>query len=98
VADKHDPESPVLATHNAKRKAPLPQARRAAPVVNIDAGEWAMQPARLPPAVEHYRWALEDLRIALFTPESAPRPLVPPNHLAALWKKVEAESRAAAAR
>lgn len=49
-------------------KAPLPPARRAAPTVNIGAGEWAMQPGNLPQAVERYRWALEELRLTLLVP------------------------------
>jgi len=52
-------------------KSPLPQSRRAAPTVNLDAGDWAMQPGNLPPPVEQYRWALEHLRVALFVPTMA---------------------------
>lgn len=59
--------SPVPAN---KGKAPLPQARRAAPTVNLDAGEWAMQPGNLPTAVEQYRWLLEEARVSVFAPGS----------------------------
>jgi ATP-dependent helicase HrpA len=51
----------------SRTKAPLPQARRAAPKVNLDAGEWAMQPGNLSPSIEQYRWALEELRVAMFS-------------------------------
>jgi ATP-dependent helicase HrpA len=62
-------------TRDPKSKTPLPQARRAAPTVNLDAGEWAMSPRNLPPTVAHYRWLLEELRLSLFTPALA---LTPP--------------------
>lgn len=58
----------------ARASAPLPKARRAAPTVNVNAGEWAMRPGRLPKAVEAYRWAVEELRLALFAPEFAAKP------------------------
>ncbi|MDX2115220.1 MAG: ATP-dependent RNA helicase HrpA [Planctomycetota bacterium] len=73
-------------------KAPLPQARRAAPAVNLDAGEWAMQPAHLPPAVSDYRWALEEFRAALFAP-SRPASAPTPESLRALWAKAEPAAR-----
>jgi ATP-dependent helicase HrpA len=69
-------------------KAPLPQTRRAAPRVNLDAGDWALQPGKLPPQVEKYRWAVEDLRVALFTPELGAG--VTLAELDQLWKKAEA--------
>ncbi|MDX2115131.1 MAG: ATP-dependent RNA helicase HrpA [Planctomycetota bacterium] len=68
-------------------KAPLPQARRAAPTVNLDAGEWAMQPGNLTPPVENYRWALEEYRAALFSPPAAAQRITPAD-LDALWKRV----------
>ncbi|MGH7130566.1 MAG: ATP-dependent RNA helicase HrpA [Phycisphaerales bacterium] len=70
-----------------KGKNPLPAARRAAPTVNLDAGEWAMQPGRLPAEVEAYRWALEELRVALFAPEMGGATTV--KKLDELWAKVE---------
>jgi ATP-dependent helicase HrpA len=86
-------ESPVPSTHRDP-KAPLPKARRAAPVVNLDAGEWAMQPGHLPPALEQFRWALEEYRAGLFAPDptATAKPSVTPGDLDALWKKVQAES------
>ncbi|MBY0312726.1 MAG: ATP-dependent RNA helicase HrpA [Phycisphaerales bacterium] len=74
-----------------KTKAPLPQARRAAPTVNLDAGEWAMLPGALSPAVEAYRWALEELRLTLFVPELSAKPAITTADLDALWKKAAAE-------
>jgi hypothetical protein len=67
-------------------KAPLPQARRAAPAVNLDAGEWAMARGRLPPPVEAYRWALEDLRVAMFAPHLG-GPRVTASQVASLWEQ-----------
>jgi len=49
-------------------KAPLPGARRAAPKVNVEAGEWAMAPGNLPKGIEAYRWAIEECRVGLFAP------------------------------
>jgi hypothetical protein len=69
-------------------KAPLPQARRAAPSVNLDAGEWAMQPGRLPPGVEAYRWMLEEFRLALFAPALSVKPALTAGELDALWKRM----------
>ncbi|MBN8645750.1 MAG: DUF3418 domain-containing protein, partial [Planctomycetes bacterium] len=77
----------------ASSKAPLPQARRAAPRVNLEAGEWAMQPGALPPEVEAYRWALEDARVTLFAPELAGGTKVTLEQLDSLWKKVEPTPR-----
>ncbi len=75
----------VGAKGHAKTKAPLPQARRAAPTVNLDAGEWAMQPANLSPAMEQYRWALEDLRLAMFAP-LPPKGGLSVSDIERLWK------------
>jgi ATP-dependent helicase HrpA len=69
-ADARQPRDP-------KSRTPLPQARRAAPTVNLDAGEWAMSPANLPANVAHYRWLLEELRLSLFTPALALTPVTP---------------------
>ncbi len=74
-----------------KSKAPLPKARRAAPTVNLDAGEWAMQPGHLPPGVERYRWALEEFRVALFAPEAASKTTVTAADLETLWKNAQVE-------
>jgi hypothetical protein len=69
-----------------KTKAALPQSRRAAPTVNLDAGAWAMQPGKLPAAVEKYRWALEELRLAMFTPELASKNAPTVAGVAQMWK------------
>ncbi len=50
-------------------KAPLPQAKRAAPTVNLDAGEWAARPGKLSAGMVTYRWALEEARLGLFAPD-----------------------------
>ena len=65
-------------------KTPLPQARRAAPTVNVDAGAWAMMPGVLPAGVEAYRWALEELRLAMFTPDLASKPPMTAARVAAM--------------
>jgi ATP-dependent helicase HrpA len=65
-----EPASPA-GDSRGKTKSALPQAKRAAPTVNADAGAWAMSPGRLPTAVERYRWALEEWRLVLFTPDLA---------------------------
>jgi ATP-dependent helicase HrpA len=69
----------------APRKAPLPQTRRTGAAVNVDAGEWAAQPGNLPPPITAYRWALEDLRVAMFTPTLAGKPAVTPAAAESLW-------------
>lgn len=75
-------------------KAPLPQARRAAPVVNVDAGEWAMRPGRLSAEVERYRWALEEFRAQLFA-ATPPRSVTSvERELAGLWIAVETAATA----
>ncbi len=73
----------------ASTKAPLPQARRAAVTINLDAGEWAMQPGVLPASVEQYRWALEELRLALFAPELAGKAAMTVARVEGMWKGVE---------
>ncbi len=86
-------DTPAAAARPGSRsKAPLPQARRSAPAVNLDAGEWAMRPGALPPSIESYRWALEELRLSLFVPELAARPSMTSADLEALWKKTAADS------
>lgn len=69
------------------RKAPLPRARRAAPSVNLDAGDWALQPGHMPKPMATYRWALEDQRVALFAPELAPGTTFSPRRLDDLWAR-----------
>jgi ATP-dependent helicase HrpA len=71
-------------TKPTNTKAPLPQARRVAPTVNVDAGEWTLQPGRLPEPVEHYRWLLEEARLGAFNPESGAK--CDPKALEAAWK------------
>jgi ATP-dependent helicase HrpA len=84
--------SPTVASAKpGKVKAPLPQARRTGAAVNLEAGEWAMRPGHLTPAVERYRWALEDLRLTIFAPDSAPRPAVTVGDVEKLWLAVGAE-------
>ncbi len=75
----------------ARGRAPLPQARRSAPSVNLDAAEWALRPGRLPPAVAEYRWALEEYRVRLFTPDAVTSRAATfgPRELDALWVRVE---------
>jgi len=51
-----------------RARAALPNARRAAPTVNADAGDWAAQAGVLPAAVDRYRWLLEEYRLSLFAP------------------------------
>lgn len=88
TADSTADSKSVAAT---KSKSPLPQARRAAPTINLDAGEWAMRPGTLSPAVEAYRWALEELRLTLFVPDLCAKPPIGPADLDTLWKKVAAD-------
>lgn len=80
---------------DARGRAPLPQARRSAPSVNLDAGEWALRPGRLPPAVAEYRWALEEYRVRLFAPDAVPSrgATIGPRELDALWVRVERAAR-----
>lgn len=81
-----DPDAP--AKPGASKRAPLPQARRAAPTVNVDAGDWAMAPGRLPPAVTDFRWALEELRLAMFAPDLAAKPAMSAARVEALAKQL----------
>ena len=80
----------------ASTKAPLPMARRAAPRVNLEAGEWAALPANLPPAVETFRWALEEARVTLFTPDLGGTTTLA--DLDALWAKADPTHKPAARR
>ncbi len=66
--------APVPGAKGGKIKAPLPQAKRAAPTVNVDAGEWVMKPGRMPPPVDRYRWSVEEFRVAQLDPARALRP------------------------
>lgn len=86
IAAEEPPKSG--STTEKKSKAPLPQTRRTGATVNLDAGEWALQPGNLPPTMLAYRWALEDLRLALFAPDLAFKPSPTVEDLAAMWKKV----------
>jgi len=71
------------------KKHALPPARRGAPVVPSDAGEWSLRSGSLPPAMVTYRWALEDFRLCLFTPDLAHRQ-ISTAQLDALWKSATA--------
>ncbi len=71
-------------------KAPLPQARRAAPAVNLDAGAWAMQPGNLPLLVGEYRWLAEEFRAAIFSGDQ-PRAQALDAQLTSLWARVQRE-------
>jgi ATP-dependent helicase HrpA len=83
-AGRDAPEEP----RSGKGKPALPQARRAAPTINTDAGEWAMRPGSLPAPVEQYRWALEEYRVALFAPNLSAGPAITPADLDRLWAAV----------
>jgi ATP-dependent helicase HrpA len=78
----------VQSPSGKKGKAPLPQTRRTGAVVNVDAGVWALSVGNLPPAIEQYRWALEDARVQVFAAgaELSPRKPHPAlERLAKLW-------------
>lgn len=77
-------EQPTTSTGPTKKHA-LPPARRGAPVVPSDAGEWSLRAGSLAPPMLAYRWSLEDFRLGLFTPDLATRQ-VTPAQLDALWK------------
>ncbi|GJQ29306.1 MAG: ATP-dependent helicase HrpA [Phycisphaerae bacterium] len=70
-------------------KAPIPQTRRTAQVINLDAADWALQPGNLPQAVGEYRWALEEFRAALFGPQPPPKDAPAPTALDALWTRAQ---------
>lgn len=82
-----DPDAAAPAAPGAKGRPALPRSRRAAPVVNVDAGTFALHPAALPPHVETYRWALEEAKVALFVPSLQAAPAL--TELDALWRKAE---------
>ena len=89
LAEAAGEEAKVATKPDAGRgKAPLPQARRAAPKVNLDAGEWAMQPGNLSPAMEQYRWALEELRVGMFGAAGA-KATVGVGDVERLWKAAQ---------
>ncbi|MBU6414024.1 MAG: ATP-dependent RNA helicase HrpA [Planctomycetes bacterium] len=73
------------AAASTTKKHALPPARRGAPVVPSDAGEWSLRTGSLTPAMLTYRWALEDFRLCLFTPDLASRQ-VTAAQLDTLWK------------
>ncbi len=75
----------------ANTTSPLPQARRVAARVNLEAGDWAMQPGVLPGPVSEYRWLLEEYRLALFAPELArgAKPTALSKSLEDLWRRIE---------
>jgi ATP-dependent helicase HrpA len=66
----------------------LPAARRAAPVVPTEAAAWAARPGSLPPAVEAYRWMLEEFRVSLFAQELGTALPVSGKRLDEQWGKV----------
>jgi hypothetical protein len=90
-AGAHSEESPRRGS--AKAKAPLPQARRVAPTVNLDAAEWAIQPGRLSVAIEQYRWALEELRFTIFSRQSDSGNGITSEQVQRLWTEVQASDR-----
>ena len=80
-------EPPVPGSESrGTQKAPLPQAKRAAPTINLDAGEWAMRPGNLPAPIERYRWAIEEFRLSQLAPDRAPKPPTSPADLEKLWR------------
>jgi len=86
MSDERRSAEEASAPQGKPGKAPLPQARRAAPSVNLDAGEWAAKPGKLSAGLLAYRWALEEARLGLFTPELGGT--VSLLQLDALWSKV----------
>jgi ATP-dependent helicase HrpA len=76
----------------AKAKAAMPggSRRRSTPVVNVDAGLWALRPGNLPASVLAYRWALEEHRAAVFVADAAAssKAMTQLRQLDALWAKV----------
>ncbi len=79
------------AAKTGKSKQPLPGAKRAAPTVNVDAGEWALRPGALPKPVAAYRWAVEEFRVCAFAPEIG-GPAATAKQLDDLWSKTPRES------
>ena len=70
----------------AKGKAAIPagRAKRNVAVIPSDSAEWVMRPGSLPAALVPYRWALEDFRVCLFTPDLG-GPVVTSKKLDELW-------------
>ncbi len=70
----------------AKGKAAIPsgRAKRNIAVVPSDSAEWAMRPGSIPATLLPYRWALEDFRVCLFTPDLG-GPVVTAKKLEELW-------------
>jgi ATP-dependent helicase HrpA len=64
----------VGAGGKARGGGAMPLSRRAAPTVNADAGLWALQPGALPAEMEVFRWAVEEFRLAVFSPPGSPAP------------------------
>ncbi|MFN8817414.1 MAG: ATP-dependent RNA helicase HrpA [bacterium] len=64
-------ETPDEAGAGGKGKAALPQggSKKNVAVIAVDNALWAAQPGNLPPEVAAYRWAVEEFRVATFTPE-----------------------------
>ncbi|MBY0307880.1 MAG: ATP-dependent RNA helicase HrpA [Phycisphaerales bacterium] len=73
----------------------LPQAqgqKRSRVVIATDAAAWAMQSiadAAMPPAVEQYRWLLEEFRVSAFAQELGTTQPVSAKRLDEAWTKVE---------
>lgn len=87
-------DQPVT-TKKPNAKSPLPQARRVAARVNLEAGDWALQPGVLSGPVSEYRWMLEEYRLALFAPDLArgAKAAVLSKSLEDLWKRIESAER-----
>ncbi len=96
ASERESLEGEGQASRSAGRggKAPLPAARRAGATINLDAGEWAMTPGNLSPAVDRYRWALEELRVVVFAPALAGGACPGEPEVEKLWASVAVESEA----
>ncbi len=68
---------------------PLPQARRAAPVVPTEAAAWAAKAGSLPAEVETYRWMLEEFRVSLFAQELGTAQSISAKRLEEQWARCE---------
>jgi len=86
-----DASAGLLARAALTKRPPLPGARRAAPSINLEAGEWAMQVGSLSKPETDYRWLLEELRVACFAPEMPSK--ATPAALDAAWKKEHEDER-----
>ena len=68
----HAANVPINNSANVPAKgAVLPASRRHTVRINSDAAAWAIAPGSLSPAMDRYRWLLEELRVASFAPELA---------------------------